>query len=125
MRSMENSTKPQNIGSLYIQRIHLLAKPLCSTLLITFVISFVLSACGPETKVGTVTGFGQSIPAGGGMVQSYVTVKLDDGTELKAWLPQDDELWTTMRLGAKSGKIRIEIKHEGEFWKFVRVLPKD
>ena len=126
MSSREISIKPQHLGGLRIQRIRLLAKPLCVILLTIFVVSLVLVACGSGTKVGTVTGFGQAVSAGGGMVQSYVTVKLDvDGTEAKAWLPQDDELWNTMRQRAKSGNIRIEIKREEEYWIFVRVLSND
>jgi predicted small secreted protein len=100
-----------------------MAKPLSVALLIVFALSFLLAACGSEKKAGTVTGFGQAVPAGGGSVQSYVTVNLDeDGTEVKAWLPQDDALWSTMRQGASSGSIRVEIQRDGEFWRFVQVL---
>ncbi len=100
-------------------------KTLCSIWLITFVLSFTLTGCGHRTREGTVTGFGQAVPAGGGMVQSFVTVKLDDSTETRVWLPQNQELWTTMRRGARSGRIRIVAKRDGEFWKFVRILPRD
>jgi hypothetical protein len=96
-------------------------KAACLALLLVLV-SLTVTACA-EKKVGLVTNFGQSIPAGGGMVQSFVTVKLDDSTELRAWLPQDDKIWNMMRTGAKSGKIRVEVQREGEFWKFVQVLP--
>ena len=125
MSNIKVTIKPQHLSVLFIQRVRLLAKPLYVVLLIMLAVSLVLAACGSGTKVGTVTGFGQAVPAGGGLVQSYVTVKLEDGTEVKAWLPQDDELWSTMQQGAKYGTIRIEIKREGEFWKFVRLLPKD
>ena len=81
MSNMEISIKPQHLGSLCIQRVRLLAKPLYVVLLIMVTVSFVLAACGSGTKVGTVTGFGQSVPAGGGLVQSYVTVKLDAKVE--------------------------------------------
>lgn len=108
-------------------KVHIGRKPfwLISMLLI-FVLSIALTGCGSGTKVGTVTSFGQAVPAGGGMVQSYVTVMLDDdGTEVEAWLPQDDALWNTMRQGANSGAIRVEVKRDGKFWKFVQILPKE
>jgi len=105
-------------------KIHIGQKPFwLMGMSLIFVLSIVLTGCGSGTKVGTVTGFGQAI---GGTVQSYVTVILDDdGTEVKAWLPQDDELWNTMQQGAKSGTIRVEVERDGEFWKFVRILPKE
>lgn len=80
------------------------------------------TACGPETKTGTVAEFGQSVSAKGGMVQSYVVVKLEDGTELKAWLPSDDAVWTDMRNAAGKGSTRIEIKQDGKFWRYVRAV---
>jgi hypothetical protein len=95
-------------------------------MLLIFVLGIILTGCGSGTKAGTVTGFGQTIPAGGGMVQSYVTVILDDtGEEVDAWLPQDDKIWTTMRQGASSGKIRVEVKYDGEFWRFVQIVPEE
>jgi len=107
-------------GSPRTRRVHVLPKPLYLALSMALAISFVLSACGSETKAGTVTGFGQSL---GGMVQSFVTVELDDGTQVKAWLPEDQKVWDTMSRGANSRTIRVEITREGESWKYVRVLP--
>jgi cytochrome c biogenesis protein CcmG/thiol:disulfide interchange protein DsbE len=54
-------------------------------------------------------------------VQSFVKVELDDGTEVTAWLPQDDELWHTFQEGTKQGRIRVDVSYDGEFWRFERI----
>jgi len=90
---------------------------------IAFPLLFIMIACGPRTETGTVTDFGQSVSASGGVVQSFVLVRLDDGTEVRAWLPEDDQLWRNLDDGAKSRKLRIKIQKEGEAWRFAEILP--
>jgi protein-disulfide isomerase len=86
-------------------------------------LSFLLTACGNKNESGRVIKFGQAVLAGGGIVQSYVRVQLDDGSEVLAWLPIDDALWVEMREAARSGKTLVEIKPQGDAWEFVQVLP--
>lgn len=86
-------------------------------ILIIMISGMILSACGAETQEGTTTGYGQMIPAGGGLVQSFVDVELDDGSEVRVWLTQDDNLWRRMNTGASQG-IRIEFKRENDYWMF-------
>ena len=88
-----------------------------------------LSACGTETAQGKITGAYQ--PLRSGMVQMYIEVELDDGTEVDALLPmrppyhEDQKTWDkvsgSVRMG---GQLRVEVKREGseESWKFVRFL---
>lgn len=86
--------------------------------------AMLLTACGGQKQTGRVVAFGQSIPAGGGLVQSYIKVELDDGTQVRAWLPQDDALWASMQKAARQGKTRVEIQQEKDYWMFVRVVPE-
>jgi len=46
-----------------------------------------LAACGGETAEGIARGFGQHVPAGGGLVETYVDVLLSDTSLVKAWIP--------------------------------------
>ena len=90
-------------------------------LVVLIVAGMPLAAC-TSTKTGTVTQFGQSIPAGGGMVQSFIEVKLPDGNVVRAWLENDDKLWTEMHSAAESGRTKVEIRLEGKFWRYVRMV---
>lgn len=122
MSSLKNLTKKYFTGFVFKRLIRIKSKPLYIALLVTFIISIMLIGCGGPKQEGTVTGFGQSVPSGGGMVQSFVNVELDDGSELIAWLPQDDALWNTMRNRANSRSLRIEIQQEEDYWVYVRTV---
>jgi len=76
------------------------------------------ASCTPKEKSGWADSFEQFVPASGGTVQSYLKVNLDDGTEIKAWLPQDDELWGSLQNEIKNGRIRVDVSFDGEFWRF-------
>lgn len=93
-------------------------------LLVIFVASAVLlSACGTETVQGKIIGAYQ--PLQSGMVQMYIEVELDDGTEVDALLPQDQEIWDMVSRSVRSGgRPRVEIQRKGseESWEFVRFL---
>lgn len=94
-------------------------QPVRIALLVIIVASMLLlSACGPETAQGKITGAYQ--PLRSGMVQMYIVVELDDGTEVDAWLPQDQAVWDRVRKN-----LRVEIQREGGddgYWEFVRFL---
>jgi hypothetical protein len=126
MSARKNEIRPkETYDNPHIQRGNSFPKPMFLLILVTLLTSLALTACGLRTETGRVIAFGQAIPAGGGLVQSYVTVELDDGTEVYAWLPQDDSLWNTLQRGAASGNIRIKIRRDGEFWKFDQILEND
>ena len=93
MVSSEKSTGSQCLSGGRNPHPSWLRTPLFLLLFITIVLSFLLTACGDKNESGRVIKFGQAVPSGGGIVQSYVTVQLDDGSEVQAWLPQDDALW--------------------------------
>jgi len=93
-------------------------QPVRIVLLVILVASvLLLSACGPETAQGKIIGAYQ--PLRSGMVQMYIVVELDDGTEVDAWLPQDQAIWDKVSMN-----LRVEIQREGaeESWEFVRFL---
>lgn len=80
-----------------------------------------------ETEYGSVVQFGQTFPTGGGQVQSFITVVISDGTEVKAWLPMEQEIWDTFSAGVRSNaRMVVELRRGGqdEPWKFHRVLTK-
>lgn len=82
----------------------------------------VAGGCGSEVKQGVVVDFGQSVPAGGGMVQSFVVVESDGGDEITVWLPNDDGVWNSMMSAARSSnRTVIEFEKDGDFWMYVDV----
>ena len=96
-----------------------------SIVLVVILVSSVLllSACGPETAQGKITGAYQ--PMRSGMVQMYIEVELDDGSEVDAQLPQDQEIWDKVSRSIRSrGHLRVEIQRKGseETWEFVSFL---
>jgi hypothetical protein len=97
----------------------------CQRYVLPLVLTVILAvAACTETKIGDVRSWGQSAPPGGGVVQSYVGVKLDDGTEVTAWLPEDQALWDLMSARVRNGLAKqAEIKRDGKFWRFVREIP--
>lgn len=107
-----------------LRRIH--PQPVRIVLLVLLVASVVLlSACGTDTKTaqGKITGAYQ--PLRSGMVQMYIEVELDDGTEVDALLPEDQKIWDKVTGSVRSGgHLRVEIQREGseESWEFVRFL---
>lgn len=88
--------------------------------IIAFISLFIMTACGKKIGIGKVTSFNQSVPVSGGIVQSFVTVKLADGTEVKAWLPQGSDLWRTL---SERKAICIKIQRKRNIWRFVEILP--
>jgi hypothetical protein len=99
-------------------------QPARIVLLVILVTSVVLlSACGTKTAQGKITGAYQ--PLRSGMVQMYIEVELDDGTEVDALLPQDDEIWDKVRESVRRGwHLRVEIQRKGSeaSWEYVRFL---
>jgi hypothetical protein len=99
-------------------------QPVRIVLLVALVASVVLlSACGTETAQGEITGAYQ--PLRSGTVQMYIEVELDDGTEVDALLPQDQEIWDEVSRSVRSGgHLRVEIQRKGseETWEFVQFL---
>jgi len=65
------------------------------------------------------------------MAQMYITVELDDGTEVDALLPmappytEDQKIWDRVSRSVRSGgHLRVEVQREGSegSWEFVRFL---
>jgi hypothetical protein len=92
----------------------------------------VLLACGTETAQGRITGAYQ--PLRSGMVQMYIEVELDDGTEVDALLPmrppyvEDQKIWDKVSSSVRSGghlRVEIQRKGSGEAWEFVRFLSNE
>jgi hypothetical protein len=97
-------------------------------LLAIFMFSLLLfqTGCSGRVEQGKVTGFGQSM----GVVQSFVRVELADGTEVKAWLPQDDELWTKMQRYVRNGgpgEMFVEIRYNRskDYWEYLKIVEKE
>ncbi len=90
--------------------------------IVMVLVALLAVGCGGGAKQGLVVDFGQSLPAGGGMVQSFVVVQLDDGEEIDVWLPQDQTVWDAMMGAARTGSTTIEFKKDGEFWMYVDVV---
>lgn len=100
------------------------SRPVRILLWVIFVASVVLlSACGTKTAQGKITGWYQ--PLRSGMVQMYIEVALDDGTEVDALLPEDQAIWDkVIRSVRGGGHLRVEIQRKGseETWEFVQFL---
>jgi polar amino acid transport system substrate-binding protein len=77
---------------------------------------------GRGVEQGEVVKFGQAIPAGGGLVQSFVVVETVDGEEITVWLPEDDGVWARMRGAASRGGTYIEFTKDGDFWMYFGVV---
>jgi len=133
MSGIRNATRLTDVGSKrqYQTRRGLRIDPqlVRIVLLILLVISTVLlSACG-KTAEGKITGAYQ--PLRSGMVQMYIEVQLDDGTQVDALLPmrapyvEDQKIWDKVSNSVRSGgHLRVEIKRKSpkKSWEFVRFL---
>ena len=92
-------------------------------LAVAIVVTLLATGCGGGTEQGTVVDFGQSVPAGGGMVQSYVVVESDGREEVTVWLPDDQAVWDAMMGAAGSpGSTNSEYEKDGDFWVYVDVV---
>lgn len=85
-----------------------------------------LTSCA-KVDQGKVVGFGQSMS---GMVQSFVMVELSDGSEVRAWLPMDDDLWDEMSSAAENSErsdviVEIKFNKSENYWDYVKVVPKE
>lgn len=92
-------------------------------IILCLVINMVLiTGCGSKKAQGKITGAYQ--PMRSGMVQMYIEVELDDGSEVSARLPVDQKVWDRVSSNVRSGRQpRVEIKHKGkDQWEFVRFL---
>jgi len=77
-------------------------QPVRIVLLVIIIASAILlSACGNKTAQGKIIGAFQ--PLRSGMVQMYIEVELDDGTEVDAVLPQDQAIWDKVSSSVRSG----------------------
>ncbi len=99
---------------------------LITTVLFTFLISLLLTqtACTKKEQ-GKVVGFGQTM----GVVQSYINVELSDGSQVKVWLPMDDDIWDEMQSFVRYGKgekyVEIKRKVTKDYWEFEKVIEKE
>jgi hypothetical protein len=89
-----------------------------------------LSGCTQKAQ-GRIAGAYQGVGVGGGLVQMYAKVQLDDGTEVDALLPNSPPWTETQKVWDKVSdsvrgrtRLRVEIQRKGsnEPWKFVRFV---
>lgn len=86
--------------------------------------SFVFLTSCSKVEQGKVVGFGQTMS---GYVQSFVNVELSDGSEVRAWLPVDDDIWNEMSNAAKNSRsydvfIEIKYKKSKDYWEYIKVI---
>lgn len=80
---------------------------------------------GDNTSQGVVVEFGQSVPPGGGMVESFVVVRTEGGEEVEVWLPNDDAVWGAMSDASRTDDVTISYERDGESWVYVDVVGKE
>lgn len=82
----------------------------------------ILASCanGGQSNVGHVVEFGQSVPASGGMVKSFVEVETEAGETITVWLPNDQAVWDDMRKAAIGGSADtcVAFDEDGETWRY-------
>ena len=91
-------------------------------LLILVICLTLLAACSPKTAQGKIIGAFQSLS---GMVQMYIEVELDDGTQVDAVLPIDQAIWDkAIQSVQRNQQLRVEVQQQPgeEWWEFVRFL---
>lgn len=86
-------------------------------------LTVVLPSCAPAKKTGTVTdGLVKGIAVGNdgtlGQLDVELTVKLDDGKEIKATHMVDQNKASSM----KGKRVEVEPTSDANLWKVVRVL---
>ena len=106
-------------------------------LVITALLSLLLlqSGCVAKTEQGKLVAFSQSVPGldpSSGMVHSSIKVEIADGSEVEAWLPDDQKIWDEMsdlvesrRLeGLSGGEKIVQIKYNRakKYWEFDKNL---
>lgn len=96
------------------------------TALLLVMVALTAAACGgssttaesaaPTPSEGEIVSVYQSL---GGMVQTGIEVRLDDGKTVDAWLPNDQAVWDRAEAGVR---VELEPGDSEDTWEFVRFL---